>query len=163
MFHADNLKAKLKSLVGKTVVFTKNVEDLEDYAESGMKARVQDFIIKDSELTIIKFDFDFYKNHNSQYETSNYYDKYGRPTLNAHEAGIYKPIQDMYLPSNLESIMSYMNVVTLERQDTLLQKYQNSQTDKTYLEWLEDVILAAEDQGFELDSVLQNNESNLKI
>lgn len=157
IMNLSTLNQKLKSLIGKTVVFNKNAEELEDYAEEGMKARILDFTIEDSEVTIIKFDFDCYKDHNAYYESSNYYDEFGKPTLNAHQAGCYEAISKMFFPSNFDEIFSYMVILSKDRKDDLHIMFREENTTETYLEWLENRLIEAEDQGFEIKP--QNSQS----
>lgn len=160
--HIDTLKVKLTSMIGKTFLFNKKVEDLEDYAESGMKARLTGFHFDGEDVAVLSFDFETFKDYNASFESRNYYDKNGKPTLNAHEAGFYKPVQDMYFPCDLQEILSYMNVLVNDKKDALVEQFQNANTDEGYVEWLENRLLEALEQGFDVTSGNEAS-SNMKM
>ena len=97
MSHHDAMiyEAKWK---GKTVQFTATAEDLECYAENGMKAILTEAVEIDPDVWKVQLKFDAFDEHNLSRESSNYYDKNGNPCLTAREAGFYNPLDWTYLP-----------------------------------------------------------------
>lgn len=102
-----NNKDDLANLVDKIVKFDKKIENWEEYAEEGMKAKVIKYsIMEDKEtdgLFKIYFDFEPYDDHNRKYESANYYDKNHVACLTAREANFYTPQDWYYFDKGLEA------------------------------------------------------------
>lgn len=66
------------------------VEDLESYAEPGMRATLTGGKMS-HETLILDVNYAPFDEFNRAFEPKNYYDKSGAPTLTAREANPYKP------------------------------------------------------------------------
>jgi hypothetical protein len=73
-----------------------SIEDLESYAEPGMRARILGASVNRDDVLRLHVDFDEFDAHNASLESSNYYDKEGQARLTARQAGFYKPQDDLY-------------------------------------------------------------------
>lgn len=95
---------------GRTVQFTDAAEDLECYAEIGMKAVLLEARQDHPEVWVLFLDYAPFDAHNLPLEQSNYYDKNHNPCLTAREAGFYKARDTIYL-SDPSSWDHYLTVV----------------------------------------------------
>lgn len=108
-----------KNLIGKNVLFTSKIEEMECNIDSGMKARIRNIVPKHLDmkdphdhLYIVYFDLEAYNEHNEPLMQCNYYDKQGRPVLNVKEAGQYEEIESVYFGSpELWPFEGYFTVV----------------------------------------------------
>jgi len=73
------------------------VEDLEDYADKGMRLTITGIRSDHDEVAVLAVSYAKYDEHNKAFEKRNYYDKTGTPCLNAREAGFYKEQDSMYV------------------------------------------------------------------
>jgi hypothetical protein len=132
--------------IDKVITFNLACEDLENYCEAGMKAKVTSISLMRHEeveqdmVYLVKLDYTNFDDYNRKFETANYYDKLGKPKLTAREAGFYKLEDTLYLGSN--NIFPWNNYFEVEHDsisDRMYTRYVNSNTDKTitYLKWLE--------------------------
>ncbi len=132
--------------IGKVITFKPACEDLESYCEAGMKAKVISISLERKEekeqdlVYLVKLDYTDFDDYNRKFETANYYDKSGSPILTAREAGFYKPLDTLYLGSDL--IWPWNNYFEVEHDSTanrMYERYSHANTDKnvTYLSWLE--------------------------
>lgn len=127
------------------VTFAAGIGDKESYAEAGMRARIvrasgpdRDGVLK------IWFDFEEFAGHNKGFESANYYDKAGKPTLTAREAGFYKPTEEIYFDSSEELV----SLMSLEQGGVeLFEEYKAQGCEGTYVQWLERKLLEARGGG----------------
>lgn len=137
-----------QSFIGKAVEFKSGVEDLEGYAEKGMRATIMSIKKSgsDDDVCVIEFDFTQFDEYNKQFESSNYYDKKGNgeACLNAREAGYYKPHEKYYIFAgtswdvNTDDIFTFlcdMNDIAL-----LKETFEKS-GESSYVSWLESIAL----------------------
>ena len=96
----------ISAFIGKIVEFGPNIEDMETYAEAKMRARITKIepMYTDSpnvweHVYKVHVDYSEFEEENAPFETSDYYDKDGRPRLTAREAGFYHVQDTIYMPS----------------------------------------------------------------
>jgi hypothetical protein len=144
---------KMQHLIGKVVTFSHKIEDMESYAEGGMRARIVSIEAKNTgspdlhdHIYKIMFDFGEFDKFNRRFESSNYYDKNGSPTLNAREAGYYKEQEAIYFGSpGIWPFEDYF-VLADAAQTELLERFKASgETD--YVTWLESQVLSQTAEG----------------
>jgi hypothetical protein len=130
---------------GKTPVvqFKKGIESKDDcYPEEGMRARVLHASDPDPDGCVkIVFDFEEFADHNKQYERTNYYDKHGRPSLTAREAGFYKPQDDIYFDGDEE--MEGQLAIQAEAGLWLYESFTAEKSGESYVQWLERKLIDA--------------------
>lgn len=100
-------KEYLASLVGKTIRFTKAIEEWGMYAENGMQAIVQKWYFDEAhEFPVHKIWVDFapFEKENHKRQNSNWYDKDGKATLTAVEAGWYLPVDSIYIDDDTNAL-----------------------------------------------------------
>ncbi len=114
------------------------VEEFEQYAETGMRARVNGVVLKHNyELAYFSVDFNEFEAFNQLFETANYYDKDGNTGLTARQAGRYTS-QDSYAFDLKNTVDLYFEVV----EDTSLKlydRYKKSGATESYVQWLESI------------------------
>lgn len=132
----ETLKAMAQSRAA--VQLSKLIEECEGYAEEGMRARVIKVDVEDEDVFCVTLDFSDFDEYNRQFESSNYYDKAGSPTLTAREAGQYKQQEDYCF--GLDALEQLQLVP--EARTNLLARWRNEAPTKSYVEWLEDVVIS---------------------
>lgn len=135
-----DLVTVLKNGNNPVVEFGRAVEELDGYAEPGMRARATGVRVLDEEMVAIEFNFGEFEGHNTLLEASNYYDKSGNPTLTAHQSGFYKPEDDCFF-SRDDLLENWLTIVADER-ISLFAQYVAAGTQESYIRWLEDKILS---------------------
>lgn len=129
---------------GRPVVTFKGlIEELDTYAEPGMRAR---FVgVRDSHDGIVKLEADFseFDAHNRTLERANYYDAAGNATLTARESGNYEPREVLYFAGD-DDFIAYMAVES-DATQVLHAEFLavNSGGEPTYTQWLERELLKA--------------------
>lgn len=118
------------------VEFNKGIEDLESYADTGMRARLIEASPKHGDMNL-RFDFSEFDSYNQRFEKSNYYDKQGQPTLTARQAGFYNPVHS-FLFELKEDSEPYFEVVESESLK-LYDRYKASNETFSYVQWLEEI------------------------
>jgi hypothetical protein len=124
------------------VEFVKAAADyLEAYPEGGMRATILDVQGDEPEVLILRVSYEAFDEYNKAYESHNYYDKTGNPTLTAREADCYTVNENLYV----------MGVDEIDRFFTLMgatasklhEQYKAECGDKgiTYVQWLEAKVL----------------------
>lgn len=123
------------------VQFQAGIEEKESYVEPGMRARALRVQKRNDEIVSIIFGFAEFDAFNLPFETANYYDEKGNPTLTARQAGVYRAEDSIYfdLP---ESLTTTLQVVADDRTQ-FFDKYTASGSTDTYVGWLEAQLLAA--------------------
>lgn len=125
------------------ITFIKGCEEMEGYAEPGMRARVTGVLSFDpsEDLAKIAVDYGEFDAFNRPFEGANYFDKPGLPPLTAREAGHYEPNGALYL--SLTGEIRVFRVID-DARTALYEMYRHAgAADITYLEWLENRVLAA--------------------
>lgn len=136
----------MQELVGKVIVFTKNIEDFENYAEANMRARIVRIDEEtnlsrplEDQLFVITVDYSEFNDYNRQFESANYYDKSGKPNLTAREANMYSVKEEFHFGSpQLWPFENYF-IVADDHQARLLERFKASGA-KNYVAWLESQI-----------------------
>ena len=123
------------------ITFMPDCENLESYPEAGMKARVLEVIPDDDDIYRVKVDFEPFAEHNKAFESANYFDKNGKPTLTAHQAGYYKPVDVFYLTPNEGP--EYLTIDDAKGVE-LFERFSKSGYPGTHIQWLEEQLVAAE-------------------
>lgn len=123
------------------ITFTAACEELEGYADAGMKAIVISVAERtNDEVLKITVDYAPFDAHNLSLELPNYYDKDNQPTLTARQANLYKPQEDFYL--DLTGKGAEMFTIDGEDRRELYQQYVTQTAGKIqYITWLEDQVL----------------------
>jgi hypothetical protein len=125
--------------------------DIETYLEPGMIA-VLTAIEDDQDGTLqLTFDVRAHTEFNKQYETPDYFDQDGHPTLTATQAG-YGPdrnnyIETLYIGSQwpIDCLFTVVDTKTTK----LFKLYQDDRRDgQTYIEWLEALALSALERDY---------------
>lgn len=133
-----------RSLVGQVVRIGAHVaDDTDSYPEKGMLARVREVKLYDEgddyAYVGVKLDYTDFEEHNRQFESASYFDGHGNPICTAHEAGMYEPVETVYL--NVGNDRDYF---CLANQNAgLFERFQQErQEGQTYTMWLEAQLLA---------------------
>jgi hypothetical protein len=149
MTSSNNCHQQLFDLVqqGKRPVvrFTKAVLDAECYAEPGMMARVIGVSLQHDDVLKLDVDYGEFEAHNKALESANYYDKEGKPTWTARQAGYYKPIDWLYVDAG-GSGPSFAEIMP-DAASALYDRFRaetGAKGDVPYVSWLEQAVLAAE-------------------
>lgn len=160
----SELKTLLQTGKDVDVEFTKDVEDLEGYAEPGMRATIisvspvgQDDVMK------IRVSYKKYDDFNRAFEAHNYW---GRLSLDqdpsaaaytARETGWYKEEEDIYVMA--DDVLKYMTVL---EPNEMFDTWNASLKQVSYVTWLENRIRLLEKQLNSVDSLTQlyDNPSN---
>lgn len=121
------------------VQFGRDIADKESYPDAGMRARALSVRKENSDVLYIEFDFSEFEAFNLPFEQPNYYDKAGKPTLTARQAGFYRPQDNLYFDAD-EDVETSLELVADER-TALYNQYQASGTSETYVSWLESKAL----------------------
>jgi hypothetical protein len=125
------------------ITFTKAVEDLEGYPEAGMKAQVIEATEIDNEMIRIVVDYTPFDAQNQALEKANYYDKGGKPTLTARQAGMYQPTESFLIDFS-DKYAATFSIDSSER-ISLFERYQaqmrGAKEQASYVTWLEDQVL----------------------
>lgn len=138
----EDTKNTFDHLIGRAVEFGSKIEECESYLEPGMWGRILSITYTGDECYRFKIKIDEFDPHNIPLETTNYYDKDGKPTLSARQAGHYQAEDDYYLP-NPEDWDEYF-VILAEGEDfsALLAEYiADPGTSRSYTHWLERKVL----------------------
>lgn len=86
-----------------------------DYAEPGMKAQMLSIeIVEDSldpavQVWKVRLDYSVFDGHNKKLESADYFDSNRVPCLTAREAGMYRPIDWLYI--NSESMGDFFRIL----------------------------------------------------
>jgi len=138
----------MQEWIGKKVVFTDRIEEMECYPEVGMRARVVAINSEDTDsddlhehVYCIKFDYSEYDDFNRLLETANYYGRDGIPNKTARESGHYSKTETIYFGSPL--LFPFENYFRLasEHHQKLHEQFHDS-GEQNYVEWLEKQVEA---------------------
>ena len=120
---------------------TSAIEDLEGYPEKGMRARVVGCATKRDDMMALTFDFSEFETHNAPFESANYFDKAGHATLTARENGAYKPQESFYVMA--DDLVARLMLLESDARMGIFNDYTASGSAQTYVQWLEDHMIAA--------------------
>lgn len=134
----------IQSGVHPVITCQKKVEELENYAEPSMRARIIGSALRHADVVTLNLDFTEFDEYNKAFESSNYYDRAGQAVLTAREAGQYSLKQEYYVMAS-DEMEPYM-VVTEANALALLKAYQDSGEKTPYSEWLERRVKNLEDR-----------------
>lgn len=121
------------------IEFTKDVEDLEGYAEPGMRAHLVDYAIGRDDVVELRVNYQIFEEFNRGLEKANYYDKNQQPTLTAREAGQYEVTETYYVMAT-DDPSKYFTAI--DPNLGLLQEWQNTDRQKSYVSFLEEQVAA---------------------
>lgn len=123
------------------ISFTEGVLDFEGYLEPGMRARLV-AAREDGELIHLHLDFSEFEAFNQGFETANYYDSHGNPTLTARQAGYYPKNHRDDLIVDPALRMEYFGRIDSDASIALYAEYRRCGSEKLYVQWLEEQLLA---------------------
>lgn len=130
---------------GHTIVvqFTKAVLEQEGYLEPGMRGKLIAFSEEDD--TVVKFTVDLtdFEAYNRAFESSTYWDRQGKPTLTAREAGHYpKDNLESLWADETSNVSELAEIVSDEGADLYKEFRATGVTDILYITWLENQVRA---------------------
>jgi hypothetical protein len=114
------------------------VEDLECYANPGMRARITGGLNKGDDASIIHVDYAPFEEHNRGFETADYWGRgeNGQQALmDARAAGKYKAEDKLYTPSSIE--MDQLFTVLDGSTNALIKEWRDSDQKDGYVRYLE--------------------------
>lgn len=124
------------------VEFVKGAADyVEAYPEGGMRATILDIHVDEPDVLFLRVSYAAFDEYNKAYESSNFYDKDGQPTLTAREANCYTLNENLYVmgADRINRLFTLMGVTVSK----LHEQYKAECGDKgiTYVQWLEAKVL----------------------
>jgi hypothetical protein len=120
----------------------KKVEDLEDYADAGMRLTIAGARESYDGVVILGVSYEKYDEFNKAFEKCNYFDKEGQPRLNAREAGYYKAKDTMYVMSTDDPNEYFLSLE--DSANKWIQEYfVRRHKDETYVAFLERTLSEA--------------------
>lgn len=115
------------------------VEDLEDYADKGMRLTITGIRSDHDEVAVLAVSYAKYDEHNKAFEKRNYYDKQGKPCLNAREAGFYKEHDSMYVMETDDPNEFFVGLD--DNSNRWIKSYlEHRNKDETYVAFLERIL-----------------------
>ena len=133
----DFLKAHVEDGRPLAIEFTKGIEDLEGYAEPGMRAHLVDYLPSRDDVVELRVNYQIFEDFNRGLEKANYYDKDGKPTLTARESGHYNVTETYYVMAT-DDPAKYFSAI--DPALGLLQEWQNTDRQKSYVSFLEEQV-----------------------
>lgn len=134
-----DLAALIRSGNRPVVTLLRGVEDQETYLEEGMRGRLVSVLDMHDDLLRFSIDLTEFEAFNAAFESINYYDKQGKPTLTARQAGYYKPIDEVWGSLSCEVFVS----IEGDARVTLYERFLSEHSTKSYVHWLEDQVLSS--------------------
>ena len=134
------LAQMVKDGIRPVVTFKAPILDKEGYLETGMRGRLVAVSNEHDDMFKLHVDLSEFDDFNRQFESANYYDKDGVPRLTAREAGFYKVPKDELYVGNDEDV-DFCEVEEPGRLG-LYETYRKVSANTTYVQWLEDRVLA---------------------
>lgn len=131
------LKAHVEDGRPLAIEFTKGVDDLEGYAEPGMRAHLVDYLPSRDDVVELRVNYQIFEDFNRGLEKANYYDKDGKPTLTARESGHYNVTETYYVMAT-DDPAKYFSAI--DPALGLLQEWQNTDRQKSYVSFLEEQV-----------------------
>ena len=138
---------EIQALVGKDIEFQKGVEKYVDDVDAGMRAtvlRVTDEMNSDDSdpCLCIHYSFTKFDQYNRPFEGSEYYDKDGKATLTAREAGMYQDEGTIYVGKDWRECLYVVDSAQGRLFDLFITD-KESEVDISYVAWLEIIALDA--------------------
>lgn len=128
--------SNIDHFVGKNIEFLAGVDNLEDYAEPNMRARVIGWSDMGDGCIVVSLDYSDFDEYNKKFESRNYFDRNGTPCLSAREAGYYKVKDHIFMEaSTVDDIIRCID----DRYTKLHRLYKSSVFDGNYSDWLESI------------------------
>lgn len=128
---------------GRPIVTCKpGIDVCEGYAEAGIKARIVGGRLSSNDVVHLMFDYHEFESHNTPLESANYRDGSGGHTKTAHEAGEYKPVEELYFDPSHDTAELFE--VASDDQMKLYEQYLSSQAATSYVSWLERRVIDQE-------------------
>lgn len=143
-------------LIGTDVEFTSEIDTYEAYTEPKMRGTITK-IIPDGDLTrepeeqlwTVVIDYSKFDSYNAKLESSNYYGsgKNGqstKPEYTAREVGLYKEVETLYFPApNYKGGKDWSIYFSklASAKTALVDRYNQADTDMSYVEWLESQLV----------------------
>ena len=125
------------------IEFATSCEELESYAEPGMRAQLCEMKNTGDGVLELVVDYTPFEAFNAQFEQSNYYDDNGRPTLTAREANFYEPRETLYVTAD-DPADKYFKPFDLGL--SLLPEWQAAPNGQSYVAFLEARVAALQAQ-----------------
>lgn len=133
---------KVKALEGKIIQFGPKSEELEDYCEDKIRAKVLEVKKNCEKVFKIKVDYGMFSDYNMNHETYNYYNKTLGPFLSARQAGFYKEIDEIYLPHPEDIDWSrYFHLIDQNTNNIITAYNLSKKEGQSYIEWLEEQFI----------------------
>lgn len=133
---------KVKALEGKFIQFGPRSEELEDYCEDKIRAKVLSVKKDGNDVFKMKVDYGIFSDYNMNHETHNYYNRNHEPILSARQAGFYKDIDEIYLPLPEEVDWSrYFQLIDQKTNNIISAYLMTAKEDQSYIDWLEEQFL----------------------
>ena len=127
------------------VEFGPGIEDFECYAEPKMRAHLVAVDFHQDDVVLLKFEYSEFDEYNKAFESANYFDKNGEPTLTAREAGYYSIKEDIYVMAH-DDLQAKMLTLLNSSSLALIAEFKNS-GQKSYVRWLEEQLTAVREKG----------------
>ncbi len=135
--HLDILDL-LRAGTGIDVEFTEGINDLEVYAEPGMRATLLSGVDQGDDCTKVRVSFAKFDEFNKAFESANYFDKSGSAVLTARQANQYDVEDDIYFTATAP-VTEF--VILDSRSATLMARYKAEATSGlSYVAWLEQQV-----------------------
>lgn len=124
------------------VICKKRVEDLEGYAECHMRAILSALTVQrhDDDVAAVTLDFEQFDDFNKKFESRNYFDKQGNPTLTAREKGEYEVREDYYVMAT-DLVAEFFTLLGEQQVQLMAEFSENATPRESYVAWLERTVL----------------------
>jgi hypothetical protein len=143
--------AQLKEIMGSDsricATCKTQVEDLESYAEGGMRTTIIGLrqMNHDPEVMTIQVDYSEFDEYNKKFESANYYDKNGEATMTAREKGQYKVKDELYVMA--DGLVGEFFAFSSNDQFSIFTEFANdANSGESYVSWLENTVLKLRSQ-----------------
>lgn len=142
----EDLVAQLSKGQKPVICFAKGIEDLEIYAEPGMRARVTGGRVRRNQIATLDVDYSEFEDFNKPLENADWWfsdhkaREMGRPHGTARETGHYKPQDSIDVMAN-DDVSQYATVVETPALALFLEF--TAAGESSYVGWLEQQVLAS--------------------
>lgn len=124
------------------VEFKKAVEEQEGYLEARMRGRLISFTEEDDTLVRFVIDLSEFDAYNRPFESSNYWDKSGKATLTAREAGYYPEDHREALYADENAAVTDLADIVTDDKLGLYSEFLSAAPGEAYTAWLESQVKA---------------------
>lgn len=138
--NGKELASLLTDGIRPVVTFQQPIQDMEGYLEAGMRGRLMAVSNQRDDMFQLHVDLTEFDDFNKQFESANYYDKSGVACLTARQSGYYKEPKEHFYVGNDQEV----DFLVIEEGGrlSLHQEFVKGGAGKTYVQWLEDRVLA---------------------